>query len=117
MAYGQLEKCANKETICPQGTISDSSGSTSCRLLTPTEQTLNFIGTVNGMHLDHGVKISLDAKLYVALFSLYIGNNHSAVNQLNAFINEVNAQSGKHLTVEQAQLLDSFAKEIINAIK
>jgi hypothetical protein len=47
----------------------------------------------------------LDVKLNAALAALQAGNNNEAANQLNAFLNEVSAQSGKHLSPEAVALL------------
>lgn len=70
----------------------------------------------DGMNLPHGIATSLDAKLSAALDSLNNGQDNAAVNQLNAFINEANAQTGKDISQSQAQLLTTFAHEITNAI-
>jgi len=68
------------------------------------------------MSLPPGITTSLDAKLNGALGSLDAGHNRAAVNQLNAFINEVDAQSGKKIPLPQAEALTTFAQGIINVI-
>jgi hypothetical protein len=45
----------------------------------------------------HGIVNSLDAKLESAAKSIEKGNNKAAINKLEAFINEVNAQQAKHI--------------------
>lgn len=82
----------------------------------PADALQTLISTVNGMNLPNGLTHSLEAKLNAAMNSLSRGDNNAATNQLGAFINEVNAQSGKQLSTAQATLLDSFAQKIINAI-
>lgn len=69
------------------------------------------------MNIPLGIKVSLDAKLSAALDSLQAGRNTTAINQLNAFIDEVNAQTGENITQQQAQVLTAFAQGIINAIE
>ena len=75
-----------------------------------------LIALKDGMNIPHGLKKSLDAKLAAALASLESGNQAAAVNQLNAFINEVGAQTGKGITQQQASELTAFANSIIAAI-
>ncbi|MDE1862696.1 MAG: hypothetical protein KGI33_07280 [Thaumarchaeota archaeon] len=75
-----------------------------------------LISQVGGMNLQQGIQASLDAKLSGALDSLESGNAKTAVNRLDALVHEVDAQAGKHITAAQAELLDSFVREIIGAI-
>jgi len=58
-----------------------------------------------------GVYQSLLAKLEGALADLDRGNVNSAVNKLNAFINEVKAQSGKGITSDAAATLIANAED------
>ena len=55
-------------------------------------------------------------KLDAAIKSLEKGQKNAAINQINPFINEVNAQRGKKLTDEQADCLVGKAKYIIDVI-
>jgi len=71
---------------------------------------------VQGMNLAHGLENSLIEKLGAAQSSLGAGNQTAACNQLGAFVNEVNAQSGKQLTADQADQLIGSAQEIRNAL-
>ena len=52
-----------------------------------------------------------------ALKSLEKGKDKTAINQMNAFINECEAQSGKKLTEEQAETLIAAAEVIISTIE
>ncbi|MFL6557226.1 MAG: OmpL47-type beta-barrel domain-containing protein, partial [Bacillus sp. (in: firmicutes)] len=61
---------------------------------------------------DSGVANSLTAKLDAAIQSERRGNTNAMDNQLDAYVNEISAQSGKALTNEQANLLSQFAKEL-----
>jgi hypothetical protein len=83
---------------------------------TPTNALQTMISTVNEMNLQHGIQNSLDAKLNAAIGSLNSGYQKTATNQLNAFIKEVNAQSGKQITSTDAAELVLFADLVINSI-
>jgi hypothetical protein len=72
--------------------------------------------TVESLNIQNGIANSLDAKLQAieeALAASNAGDKPSACNKLNAFLNEVNAQSGKALTTDQASQLVAAA----NAVK
>ncbi len=56
---------------------------------------------------------SLLAKLENAAKSREKGNNAAACGQLAAFINELNAQSGKKLTAAQASELTTLALTVL----
>ena len=63
-----------------------------------------------------GVAISLMAKLDAAQVALTRGQTDVAINLLNAFINEVNAQSGKHIATDHAGMLVEHANKVIAAL-
>ena len=84
-------------------------------VLSPSGAIQQLITTVNGMNLPQGTTTSLDAKLTAALSSLDGGNSKAAANQLNAFINQVNAQTGKAISPAQALQLITAAQAIISA--
>ena len=89
--------------------------------LTPAQATQNLMNLVNGMNLPNGIVNSLTSKLSNAIKSLDSGQDTAAKNQLNAFINEVNAKCcnappSKPLTTAQANQLIAAAQQIINAI-
>src|SRR5712692_8605566 len=79
--------------------------------VTPAELITGLTNTVNSLGLQAGIANSLDAKLQAAQASLP-ANITSACNQMNAFVNEVMAQSGRHLTVAQADQLIAQANFI-----
>jgi hypothetical protein len=64
-----------------------------------------------------GIIRSLDSKLRAALGALGAGDAESACGSLKAFINHVDAQTGKALTPAQAQGLISAAGAIRTALK
>jgi 2',3'-cyclic-nucleotide 2'-phosphodiesterase (5'-nucleotidase family) len=66
---------------------------------------------------NQGIANSLTKKLENVQKSLDKGKIDSAINQLNAFINEVQAQSGKHITTEAAKVLIADAQWVINSLK
>ena len=70
--------------------------------------------------MDHiakiGVADSLLAKLDAAQAAQGRGNAGAAINQLGAFINEVNAQAGKSIEAEHASHLVEHARNVIAAL-
>jgi hypothetical protein len=75
-----------------------------------------LINYIQNLEIISGLKNSLAAKIENALTSLNDGHCETAINQLNAFINQVEAQRGKKLTDEEADNLISYAQAIIDAI-
>ena len=78
-------------------------------------QTANLIMLVQGFNLAQGITNSLDTKLQNVLDAFNAtnaGNRANACNQITAFINSVMAQSGKQLTIAQANQLIAKANQI-----
>ena len=74
----------------------------------PNGHISDLISLVRGFGLPKGIETSLVVKLQDAIAALNAGDTATACSALGDFINEVNAQSGKKLTVQQAeQLVDS----------
>jgi hypothetical protein len=70
---------------------------------------------VQSLNLPAGISNSLDAKLRNVLEALddaNLGNDVSVCNRMLAFIKEVTAQSGSHLSVSQAGQLIAAATQI-----
>ena len=63
-----------------------------------------------------GIVNSLDAKLEAAQRADERGQRHTAVNILNAFVHEVEAQTGKHITAEAAAILIRGAQYVTNRL-
>jgi len=80
------------------------------------QQTQNLISDVEDLELPDGLEKSLISKLDGAISALEKGQDNAAINKLNAFINEVDAQRGKKITEEQADDLIAEAQRIINRI-
>jgi parallel beta-helix repeat protein len=78
-------------------------------LRTETED-LGFDGEID----NKGIVKSLLAKLNVAQKLIENGKINQAKNILNAFINEVQAQSGKHITLKAADILIESAEYILS---
>lgn len=98
-------------------THKSSSGSESLNIMNP-EQAIGYLtSTVKDIGLSHGIANSLVAKLNAASNSLNHGNTIAASHQLQAFINEVNAQTGKKITSGQAQTLANMADVIISSLQ
>jgi hypothetical protein len=79
------------------------------------EQLTTLISVVRGLNLQQGITNSLDAKLAnadAALTAAQAGDLATACGLLNAFITEVQAQSGKKITAAQASQLLAAATQI-----
>ncbi len=79
----------------------------------------NFISTVESSDLEEGITTSLTAKLEAALTNLNDGeepNDGAAINQLGAFINEVEAQRGQKIPENMAATLIAQAQAIIDLL-
>ncbi len=87
-------------------------GSFTVTVLGASQQTSNLITTLKGMGLDAGTTSAVIASLQAALSSLSSGNITAACGQLNAFDQQVSAQSGKKLTASQADTLTQLADRI-----
>jgi uncharacterized protein (DUF362 family) len=69
-------------------------------------------------HIDNaGVAQSLLAKLNSAQAALERGQTKVAVNKLEAFIQEVAAQSGKHIVAEHAGHLLEHTRHVLEALE
>ena len=64
-----------------------------------------------------GLTNALTVKLEAALASWQRGRSNAAVNQIGAFIHEVNAKRGKALTDAQADTLIRMAEIVVQAIR
>jgi hypothetical protein len=82
----------------------------------PDVMTEDLIKKVTGMNLDEGIQNSLTSKLNNVIKSILKGDKNSSTNQLNAFINEVDAQNNKKLTPEQASKLKTTAVKITDSL-
>jgi hypothetical protein len=90
-------------------TVTDANGClatsapTTVTVLTPSQMTSNLITTVTTFNFQQGSTL-----LQNAIGQINSGSTGTACNQLSAFINQVNAQSGKTLTPAQvSQLLQA----------
>lgn len=63
-----------------------------------------------------GIVNSLDAKLEAAIRARDRGQLHTATNIINAFVHEVEAQTGKHITLEAAAILIRSAQHVTNQL-
>jgi len=72
---------------------------------------------VQGLINNQGVTHSLLAKLDAAEEALEHGHTKAAIHQLEAFLHEVYAQSGKHIDPEHAMGLEMHAQLVIQALK
>jgi len=101
-------------------TATDASGNSSSKSFLivvrgAADQIGDLASLVNGFNLKQGIENSLDAKLQnanAALAAANAGDIAGACNLMAAFINEVNAQSGKALTSAQASQLLAAANQV-----
>ena len=68
------------------------------------------------LNLNTGIENNLNAKLDAALNALNHNNDQVAINVLQAFINTVQAQSGKKIDASDAADLIAAAEKIIALI-
>lgn len=123
----------NDITVLPDGRIrvvwaSDEDGfdarnvkaATFALVASPTDLLQQLIDTVAAFNLRRGIANSLDAKLSNAQKALETARSDDtagACGMLGAFINEVQAQSGKALTVDQATELIDLANQVLTALE
>jgi hypothetical protein len=81
----------------------------------PSAQTTNLISVIDNFNLPAGTSSSLTSKLQGAIDAFASGNTTSACNMLDSFIAQAQAQSGKKLTVAQADQLIAAANQIKTA--
>jgi hypothetical protein len=85
-------------------------------LTTPMESLQALSQYVDSLDLHRGTARSLQSKLDAAQRALERGNPRAAANQLGAFVNHVEAQSGKKIPVAAADHMIAAAEGIINTI-
>ena len=93
--------------------------STKSRASTALDALEALVQQVIDLDLQNGISISLDAKLDTALQAIddiNENNNVAAINSMEAFINAVEAQSGKNITEAQAYDLIDDANAVIAAL-
>lgn len=74
----------------------------------------DLVGDVEDLGLPAGIESSLLAKLQSALDAIADGREGAAINQLRAFINQVEAKRGNPLTDAEADALIAAAQAIID---
>lgn len=102
-------------------TVTDDDGKTDTIVIpiivvSPSQDIENLIDDIEAMDLHHGLENSLTNKLMNVIQSIGYGWIDDAINQLNAFINQVEAQRDKKLTDEQADYLVAAAQNIIDSL-
>lgn len=76
------------------------------------DQVTDLIQIIKDFNIKKGIENSLNAKLRNATSAIQRGNIMAACNLLNAFINEVRAQTGKAITVAQTNQMIAEANQI-----
>src|SRR5262249_39607763 len=80
--------------------------------LDPAQMVTDLQTTVSGLRLPQGAANAPNSSLAEASAALARRNGTAACNALNAFLNKVQAQTGKKLTPDQADELTSAANQI-----
>jgi len=75
-----------------------------------------LIEKIESLGLQKGIENSLISKLNASLKAFEKGNDKTTTNILEAFINEVNAQDGKKLSGNNADILRDAANLLINSL-
>lgn len=116
--------CANPQAFAFSGrysiqvAASDAAGNTTSRSCSFGIYALADLPVILGdMTIDSGLKGSLLAKVRNAIEARERGNPDAAVNLLEAFIDAVQAQSGKKITAADARTLIDFASEVISLLR
>lgn len=91
-------------------------GAYEAALLDPVELVLVLMQNVIDLDLQQGIENGLVSKLEAAIDSLNRGQDKAARNQLNAFINLVEAQRGKQISETDADALIAAALDIIELL-
>ncbi len=89
---------------------------TSITVITTNDAIDELIILVEGLSLLEGLENGLISKLENAINSIENGNYEAAINQINAFINHVNAQSGKKISEQDADELIEYVSRIIHSL-
>ncbi len=82
-----------------------------------TDNVCDLAQVVQSLGLHPGIENSLVQKVSNACTKFNEGNIKAAINMLNAFINEVEAQRGKKISEENATMLIQFAQNAILQIQ
>ena len=85
-------------------------------LASPEQQNTDLGNLISGLGLPSGTANSLLSKVHAVQTSLANGDTTAACNELQALINEAQAQSGKKLTGAQAMEIISAAQAIRTAL-
>jgi hypothetical protein len=88
--------------------------------LNPIDEVEKLVQQVLAVNLQRQIANSLDAKLQGAINALddhNANNDQAAINKLEAFINEVQAQAGGAISTTDAELLVALATAIISSLQ
>ena len=103
-----LDACPNEN---PNGYDADHNGCTDTAV-----GLRQYLANLPANVVPSNIKTSLLAKVDSAIAFLNRGKEQAAIGQLRAFINEVEAQRGKKITAETADLLIAYARNVMAKI-
>jgi hypothetical protein len=81
---------------------------------TPADLVTDLLKDLEEMEINEGYVNSLEAKLNAALAAFNAEDVEGGIDELNSFINAVEAQRGKKITEADADFLIASATTIIN---
>lgn len=113
------EEDVDDVTETPAATESDEApeeADTTAPTQTPAEAAADLVTLVDDLELPGGTENALTTKLDNAIEKMDSGNTNAAGNNLNAFINQVEAQKGKKLTAEEADAQIAMAQTILEGL-
>ena len=109
---GVGDKCDSCPTKDASGLDADTDGS-----IDTEEGLLEILTDLPSELISDQIENSLLSKVENAIKSLEKGKENAAIGQLEAFINQVEAQRGKKISEETADLLISYAENLISQIE
>lgn len=113
----QSDPCGGRRCAlyCEYGSVPGSCG---CQCLpAPQDKIENLPAVIETLGLPQGFENNLVSTINNAIKSLEKGNKDAAINQLQAFINKVEAQRGKKISEQDAEMLIAYANKVIAKIE
>ena len=114
--YGWLLNANQGQGISWTNRVSGYGSSVYTVIYNPIEATNGLIAYVESLELKPSVETGLTDKLDAVIYELNTDDEKAAINLFNAFIKQVNAQTGKAITSEQASDLIAKAVAIRDSI-
>ncbi len=114
-----ISSCGENEPLSPGSkelTQSEQGAVLAKRSITEYTAIGDMQRVIEELNLEKGIENSLVSKVNNAQKSLEKGNDDAAINQLQAFINQIEAQRGKKISEETVDMLIAYANNVIAQI-